>query len=446
MTLKYRWMAYRDLWARYHAVFRFFWQTRQASHALLEHEAEFLPAALAIQERPASTTARLTGRVLMLLTATLLIWSVCGKIDIVVNVKGKTIPRAHTKAIAAIEMAAVRVIHVADGQFVHAGDTLLELDASAAEAEHNKAVSDMDIARLKMQSAKALLDAITTGRRPTLPPAAASPPPESWLRAERALIDQYEDFKAKKERIDTDIMHFEQSLPIVTRRATDYQAMRLTHDVSEHAWLEKEQARIDLQGQLDDARRQRDMVVASARKEARDAIIESERIAAESEQDANRSEQHARLLRLTAPVDGTVQQLSVHTVGGVVSPAQPLMLIVPKGNQVEIEALMESRDAGFVKEGQSASVKVSTFEYTKYGTIPAHVLQVSHDSIEDEKKGLLYPIKIVFDRSSILVDGQTLALTSGLSTDVEIKTGSRRIIEYFLSPLLQHQHETLRER
>lgn len=446
MTLKYRWMAYRDLWARYRAVFRFFWQTRQPSYALLEHEAAFLPAALAIQERPASTTARLTGRVLMLLTATLLVWSVCGKIDIVVNVKGKTIPHAHTKAIAAIEMATVRAIHVADGQFVHGGDTLLELDASAAEAEHNKAASDMDIARLKMQSAKALLDGIASGRKPALPAAAVRPPPDSWLRAERALSGQYEDFKAKLGRIDTDIMHFEQSLPIVTRRASDYQAMRLTHDVSEHAWLEKEQARIDLQAQLDDARRQRDMVVASARKEAHDAIIESERIAAESEQDANRLGQHARLLRLTAPVDGTVQQLSVHTVGGVVSPAQPLMLIVPKGNQVEIEALMESRDAGFVKDGQSAAVKISTFEYTKYGTIPAHVLHVSRDSIEDEKKGLLYPVKIVFDRSSILVDGQTMALASGLSADVEIKTGSRRIIEYFLSPLLQHQHETLRER
>ena len=107
---------------------------------------------------------------------------------------------------------------------------------------------------------------------------------------------------------------------------------------------------------------------------------------------------------------------------------------------------MENKDVGFVREGQSAAVKIDTFEYTKYGTLPAHVVHVSRDAVEDEKKNLLYAVKIQVDRSEFMVDGKHIPLSAGMSANVEIKTGERRIIEYILSPLLQHQRETLRER
>jgi len=91
-------------------------------------------------------------------------------------------------------------------------------------------------------------------------------------------------------------------------------------------------------------------------------------------------------------------------------------------------------------------VKIDAFEYTKYGTVPGRVSHVSHDAIQDEKKGLIYSVKVVLDQSSLLVDGKEALLTPGMSVNVEIKTGERRIIEYVLSPLLQHQRESLRER
>ncbi|MBS0318075.1 MAG: HlyD family type I secretion periplasmic adaptor subunit, partial [Proteobacteria bacterium] len=213
-----------------------------------------------------------------------------------------------------------------------------------------------------------------------------------------------------------------------------------------HAWMEKEQARIDLQGQLADARHQRAALVAQTAKDANDALLEGERIAGDSRQDARRAGEHSHLLRLTAPVDGTVQQLSVHTVGAAVPAAQPLMLIVPRRGPIEVEAFLQDKDIGFVREGQAAEVKIDAFEYTKYGTIPATVTHVSRDAIQDEKKGLIYSVLLTLARSTINVEGRDMPLSAGMSVQAEIRTGTRRVIEYILSPLMQHAHESLHER
>jgi hemolysin D len=151
-------------------------------------------------------------------------------------------------------------------------------------------------------------------------------------------------------------------------------------------------------------------------------------------------------MRLTAPVDGVVQQLDVHTIGGIVTPAQKLMVVVPKEGVLEVEAFLENRDVGFVDVGQAAAVKVETFEYTKYGTIPAIVTQVSGDAISDEKKGLIYSTRIKLNRSSVQIGDKMVNLAPGMAVSVEIKTGARRVIEYFLSPLIQYARESLTER
>jgi hemolysin D len=159
-----------------------------------------------------------------------------------------------------------------------------------------------------------------------------------------------------------------------------------------------------------------------------------------------KAENRSRLMRLTAPVAGSVQQLAVHTVGGVVTPAQALLVIVPGDNPLEIEAFVENKDIGFVRTGQTAEVKVETFPFTKYGTLPGKVVQVSSDAIQDEKRGLVYAARVKLDKATLDVDGKTVNLTPGMAVTVEIKTGKRRIIEYFLSPLMQYKAESLRER
>jgi hemolysin D len=203
---------------------------------------------------------------------------------------------------------------------------------------------------------------------------------------------------------------------------------------------------VDLDGQLTQAQNSRASLIAQTRREALDSLTDAETKASRAMQDVARARSEVRLLALRAPVDGSVQQLTVHTVGGVVGAAQPLMLIVPRDDTIEIEGFVENKDIGYVRAGQSAAVKIDAFDYTKYGMVHGRVVFVSNDAVDDQKLGSVYETHVRLTASSILVDGRQATLTPGMTVQVEIKTGTRRVIEYVVSPLLRHGHESLNER
>ena len=447
MSLRHRLAAWHELLGHYRRTFAHFWAQRKALDGGLYNaqEAEFLPAALSLQEKPVSPSARVTAGLLMALILIGLVWSVLGRTNIIVTATGKIIPSSYTKTITSVDVAVVRTVHVHEGQAVRAGDPLLDLDTSASDAERDKAQGDETIERLQMARSRALIAALDRGTRPRLPRMSNVAKPQ-WQAAQRQLDGEYRDYVSKLARIDGEIAHYARDLPLVTRTADNYKALAGSHDVSEQAWIEKDEARIDLQGQLADANNQRAVLIAQTRKDAQSALLEGERIAADSRQDAKRAGEHSQLLHITAPVDGTVQQLTVHTVGAAVPAAQPLMLIVPRQGPIEVQAFLEDKDIGFVHEGQHAAVKIDAFDYTKFGTIPATVTLVSRDAIQDKKKGLVYSVMLTLDRSTVNVDGRDLPLSDGMAVSAEIKTGSRRVIEYILSPLVQHAHDSLHER
>jgi hemolysin D len=178
--------------------------------------------------------------------------------------------------------------------------------------------------------------------------------------------------------------------------------------------------------------------------------------------------QKYRFQTLTAPVDGTVQQLAVHTEGGVVTQAQILLSIVPAGSPLEIEAMISNRDIGFVRAGQEAEIKIDTFNFTKYGLIHGRVESVSRDAILREKpldkadakrhagdesetsepagQELVYASRVLLDKTQMQIDDHWVDLEPGMAVTVEIKTGTRRVVDYLLSPLLRHKQQALRER
>jgi hemolysin D len=447
MSLKHRTEAWGALFTRYRQVWSHFWQQRDALTPpdLKAEEAEFLPAALSLQAQPVSPAGRWVGRLLMLMVLLLVAWSVIGHTDIVVNAQGKIIPNGRTKTIGALEVARVQAIHVEEGQAVRAGELLIALDPRLSDTEQDKAQGELQSATLQRERSAALLAALDSGKPPSLL-ALADMDPDAVQATREHLQDQWRDYTARTARLDGEIRRYSQELPLVAQRARDYAELAQTRDVSRHAWMEKEQARLDLEGQIADLGRQKTALTAELRKSAQDTRTEASRQAAAAQQEVRKGRVRGDLLRLTAPVDGTVQQLAVHTVGGVVSPAQPLMQIVPKQTTVEMEAFLENRDVGFVKEGQTARIKIDAFEYTKYGTLDATVGHVSRDAIQDEKRGPIYAVKLVLHRPVLQVAGEAVPITAGMSGSVEIKTGSRRLIEYVLSPLVQHTRESLRER
>ncbi len=191
----------------------------------------------------------------------------------------------------------------------------------------------------------------------------------------------------------------------------------------------------------------------------------------EKEQDLTKSYSKLRYADIVAPIDGTIQQISVTTIGQVVSPGQQLMTIVPLGGKLEIEALLENKDIGFVKPGQDAVVKVDAFPFSRYGTIAGAVARISRDSVgsveavsstDTQQKvveakesaaapvpsthNLVYPVIITLKSDTINVENKPTPLSAGMTAVVEIRTGSRSVLEYLFSPFIEAKSQAFHER
>ena len=271
------------------------------------------------------------------------------------------------------------------------------------------------------------------------------------------LVDQRQ---AAIEQTNENILRLEATVPMEVERAEAYKKLLEHEAVTKMDFLQAEGQRIDkaqeLAGQKKKLQQDRAALAEAEKhyramvsefqenKQAELSVLETKVVSLA--QEVTKAGQKAGLQRLMSPIDGVVQQLAVHTVGGVVTPAQQLLIVVPRDHPLEVEAQVENKDVGFVKEGQPVEIKVETFQFTLYGTIPGHVLTVSNDAAPIEKVGLVYPIRVSMDRSVIHVEGKQVNLSPGMAVTVEMKTGQRRIIEYLLSPLLRSAQESLRER
>lgn len=474
-SLPLRLQALHDLWKRYATIFRQVWRIRKSldPQSRLRHEAEFLPAALSLQETPVSPAPRIAMALLIAFALIAVLWAIFGKIEVVATAHGKIVPSDRSKVIQPFETATVKSIRVSDGQAVTAGEVLVELDATNADADSTRSANDLVGARLQAARAKALLSAIAGGRRPVLENLPEAPA-ERFAQEQGLLAGQYGEYQAKLARLDAEldkraaelrstqeiVRKLEQTVPIARQRAQDFRDLAEKNFISKHGYLEKEQLRIEQEGDLatqqsrlkelsaalQEGRSEKLALQAETKRLALDSLNEAEQKTTTFGQELVKADSRGKLMTLTAPVDGTVQQLAVHTIGGVVTPAQALMVIVPADEALEVEAFLENKDIGFVNPGQEAQVKVETFPFTKYGTIRARVTQVSNDAISDEKKGLIYSTRVKLDRATIQIDEKLVKLSPGMAVTVEIKTGMRRVIEYFLSPLLQYKDESLRER
>lgn len=461
---------YRDSWRQY-------WRQRRQMDApgRLPHEVQFLPAALELQDKPVHPAPHVFIWGIMAFAVLTVLWASIGKIEVVAIASGKIVPSGKTKLIQSSETAVVKAIHVSDGQSVRMGELLVELDPTSADADIKLIQSELLAARIDSARGKAMLDAINHQQDPeSLVGAIQNANPEQVLSAQRWLQGQYQEYRSSLELVDAEILqrsaeiqaaqaqvsNLLKTLPIATQLAEDYQRLLNQQYVARHEYLEKEQARLDLQRHLRvqqasvlqfsaaqaEARRRREGVIAQTRRAMLDLQQQADQKVARLVQELAKARYQESLTLLNAPVAGTVQQLAIHTVGGVVTAAQPLMVIVPDNQPVEVEAFLENKDVGFVRAGQLVTVKVETFTFTKYGTVDGEVISISSDAIEDEKKGLVYSSRIRLKNDHLVVNGKKVYLSPGMSVTAEVKTDQRRVIEYFLSPLQQYANESLRER
>ncbi|WP_280191081.1 HlyD family type I secretion periplasmic adaptor subunit [Delftia sp. PS-11] len=471
-----------ELLARYRAVFAAAWAHRAelAGPRRLADEAAFLPAALSLQETPVHPAPRRVAWTIMALFVAALAWSIIGRIDIVAVAPGRIIVSDRTKVVQPLERSVVRRILVKDGDHVQAGQPLVELDPTNAQADKSSLREALKEAQSEWLRTRALQQALP-GASGAPAPARLDPRhlPQGWGAPERAqaqaqLAAEWNDITARLARLAAEhqrrqaematvqamIAKLESTLPIARQREKDIQALAEQGYAPSHANQDRRRERIELERDLatQQARLQETRAALLETEHSRSAFLaETRRTLSERQAQADlkrhqtgqelaKATQRERLATLTAPVTGTVQQLAMHTEGGVVTEAQALLVVVPDSAQVHAEVLLDNKDIGFVAPGQEVAVKLETFLFTRYGTVPAVVEKVTQDAVNDEKRGAIFPVTVKLGRTHIDVDGRPVKLAPGMNVTAEIKTGKRRVIEYLLSPIQRMGSESLRER
>ncbi|HVJ39215.1 MAG TPA: HlyD family type I secretion periplasmic adaptor subunit [Stenotrophomonas sp.] len=454
------------------AVWRDSWQARRQMDGppRLPHEIEFLPAAEALRDTPVHPAPRVLLVAILCLCGLTLAWGFLGRIDVVSAAEGKVLAVGRSKPIQPDNLSVVKAIHVHDGQRVRAGQLLVEFDPSLTETEVTQLRSQLLDAQMDLAQADALLLALRERRAPVLPRLADAPAP-ALARLHTRISTQYEEYRARLAQADSALAQrdaevqatvaaidsLKATTPISRQMADDYRGLLEGKFVSRHAWLEREQAAVQQKqqlvaqqarlGQAHAAQRQASDLRSSAAAELSRGLLDlqlqaGQRIASLT-QELRKAQHRDRQTRLVAPVAGTVQQLAVSAPGAVVTAAQPVLLIVPNDQPVDIEAFIANRDVGFVHVGQAVRIKVDAFDFTRFGMLDGEVVSVSSDAIADAKRGAVYSVRVRLRRGP----GQRpLPLAPGMSVRAEIHTGHRRLISYFLSPLQRRTSESLQER
>ena len=456
-------------------------------------ELAFLPAALEIVETPPSPIGRAIGAVLIALFCASLAWSAWGTIDIVASAPGKVVSGGRSKVVQPFETGVVRAIRVQDGQSVKAGDVLIELDPTVNAAERDHLRDDFVAERLNIARLRAALASGEDHVDDFVAPADADPVLVSTQRqllanqvSEQrakiaALARQQAQKQAEHETILATIHKLEALIPVIQQRVDIRKTLMEKEIGSKLTYYEIQQVLVEQQEELNvqkshlheaeaavaAIRETRAQAIAEYSKGLSDDLAKGEQKANGLAQDLIKAQQKTRLQQLTSPVNGVVQQLAVHTVGGVVTPAQSLLVIVPDDSALEIEAMVSNRDIGFVAPGQSAEIKVDTFNFTRYGLLHGEVLGVSQDAIirdrqpergseralgtqqdssEPSGQELNYSARVSLDRTQMQVEDRMVSLAPGMAVTVEIKTGQRTVLDYLLSPLRRYRQEILHER
>lgn len=435
---------------------------------------EFLPAAEEIVETPAAPF----GAVVIWLTTILLIlalaWAYLGQIDIVAVGNGRVSNDGSVKVVQSASYGVVKRITVQEGQRVHKGDVLVELDKTTAEKELASVTQSLNIARAERDILRRL--AMGSGADDIINSAGVSDETKAVLReftaSQLALVG------AKEQALKGSIASHQRQLQFnqQTKAQLEGEAQKLKdRQAKVKQKLESANAieRIRLQNELDtleqrittansaatsqgqqvlqsqltlaQAQSQSQVSLAETNSSISGQVITQEQRIAELENNLAKAKRALEQTTITAPVDGTILALNTRTIGGVVNVAERIAQIVPDNDLLYVDVTLDNQDVGFVRVGQRVVVKVATYPFQRYGYLEGTVENISPDAIQDEKKGLVYKAKVKLSGANSSKKNR-LKLLPGMSVSAEITTGKRRIIEFFLDPLMTHVDDSLKVR
>ena len=432
-------------------------------------EHEFLPATLEIQDTPPSPLGRLITWVIILFFVVALIWALIGKVDIVVSAPGILITSGHTKVIQPLNTGIIQAIYVTEGQTVKKGDILVELKPDSAIAEQLRIDTELTMLNQEKLRLKIELKWMENNilDNSVIPKSLEALQQQllysQWHQHQSQLTSlkhEQNKYRFERDSIQQQVQKYEAILPILNKRVARLKMLSQKQYLQEDQYLEIEQQRLtayhdhkssqqrtkELNAAIAEVAGQIEQIKKSFTSQLLSELQEAIRQYQSLSQEKVKAKAARQAQILTAPVSGVVQQLVLHTEGGVVTPAQQLMVIVPNQYELEVEAMVVNLDIGFVREEQHVEIKVDAFPFTKYGVIDGILSHLSNDAIADEQLGFIYKAQVAMEKMEIQVEDKMVKLSSGMTVVVEVKTGQRRLIEYFLAPLLRYKQESIRER
>ncbi len=470
--------AFADLVKRYCTIFKTVWAARKQleTPSRQTDESAFLPAHLELIETPVSALPKWSARLIMLFLTLALIWAVIGNVEIVTVAQGKITSSSRSKIIQPIETAMVKNVYVKNGQSVQQGQLLMELTAMGVEVDFSKSEELLKTTKLSQLRLKALLQAIENESFPLLVNDHESVTTDStqfkqeqllaqsqylaWQSQKQHLLTAIEKKKEEQHTVEINIMKLNDMQKYEQERSADLLKLYKQKSVSKHEYYEQVNEQLTIENNLEtqksrlneitkeirQAVQEHQIFLNSFKRDLLDELKKTSDTFTQTKFELEKAKQRQTFMQIRSPIDGVVQQLQTYTIGGVVTTAQILMVIAPKDDLLEVEAMISNNDVGFVKTGQDVVLKIAAFPYTRYGYITGKVKHISLDAIQDEKLGYVFATTILMDKNYLNIEQQPIYLKQGMVVSAEIKTGKRSVISYLLSPLQTTIDESLRER
>ena len=438
-----------------------------------EKETEFLPAILEVTETPPSPTGRLVMWSILALIVIGLVWAFLGHINEVAVANGKVIPSGQAKTVQVKNKGIIKEILVEEGQQVQEGDVLVVLDPTTADADYDSlkkraAYYKLDIQRLTAELSNQPftpeededLEAHDLAAEIALYQSRTSDH-QTQRQSRQEVIDQR---KAKLQATQTTYEKYADALKIAQEKERRLVELKEQNAISEFQLLEQQKETIEyaknaqaereslssIQAEIAEAEQNLANVDAAYRKDIMTALVEAKKEYYSVTESIKKADEDARMATIVAPSSGRVYNLAVHTVGGIVTDAQPLMQIVPEDVTLEFEVYADNKDIGFIKQGMEAEVKVETFNFQKFGMIKADVEEISADAANEPNDVEKYKkFKLILkptEKNTVDVFGEEVPLAVGMNVSAEIKIKEKRIVDFFLDPFRRYTSEALRER
>lgn len=423
---------------------------------------EFKPLLSEIEEAPVSPLGRFTFWIIVSLIIVTALWLFLGKVDIVVNARGIVIPDGESKIIQPLETGVVKQILVKEGDFVKKGQLLIKIDASTTDAQLKSVTKNLAQSRLEVKRLMANGTETNFSTEDFLPELDEEKEIQEKLYKEN-LTSLNNEIAAKNNQIKQ--LNMQISSTSAQKRDYEFQLKnarerenKLSEVLDIIAYSQYQEAKDKtnslqesvnktgaeikrLQAQIKEVQNEISKLKADFKVQNLTTLSETQKRINELEAGKEQIEFSSRNQMITAPCDGYIDKLKIHTIGGVVTPAQELIALTPAETPLIIKAKVLNHDIGFIKTGMPVSIKIDTYDFQKYGILHGTVKSISQNSIEDEKLGPVYEIYVLPQENTFIIDGKEQKISTGMTLNAEVEIGERRIIEFFIYPLIKYLDE-----